>query len=104
MAMSDTIYYCLLADESLSTPFISALTVRPIDQTQVDEWYPSWNGPGWELDLTWVHIQDEEEIELWWKPDSQVYQLSALSLILITLYYFKVCRCCLMWLTFLDWT
>lgn len=49
MAMSDTIYYCLLADESLSTPFISALTVRPIDQTQVDEWYPSWNAPGWEL-------------------------------------------------------
>ena len=54
MAMSDTIYYCLLEDQSLSTPFISALTVRPINQSQVDEWYPSSNGPGWELSQGYI--------------------------------------------------
>lgn len=39
MATSNTIHYCLLQDQSLSTPFISALTVRPISQAQVDEWF-----------------------------------------------------------------
>lgn len=38
-AVNDTIYLCLVQDQSMSIPFVSAITVRPIDANQATGWY-----------------------------------------------------------------
>jgi hypothetical protein len=40
-AVNDTIYLCLVQDESMSVPFVSAITVRPIDAQIASGWYTS---------------------------------------------------------------
>lgn len=40
-AVNDTIYLCLVQDQSMSIPFVSAITVRPIDAAQAGVWYNS---------------------------------------------------------------
>jgi hypothetical protein len=43
MAKNDTIHYCLVHDQSLSNPFVSAIVVRKIDQAIADVWFNSSN-------------------------------------------------------------
>lgn len=40
-AVTDTIYLCLVQDESMSIPFVSAIMVRPITPLQVSQWFSS---------------------------------------------------------------
>lgn len=43
MAKNDTIHYCLVQDQSLSNPFVSAIVVRKLDQAVADVWFNSSN-------------------------------------------------------------
>ena len=90
MAMSDTIHYCLLEDQSLSTPFISALTVRPIAQSQVEDWFPSLNGPGWELSNGYI-FRTKRRLNFGGNQILRYVSRQLLSHILIT---YIICRCC----------
>ena len=40
-AVNDTIYLCLVQDESMSIPFVSAITVRPINAQLANDWFTS---------------------------------------------------------------
>ena len=44
-AVNDTIYLCLVRDQSMSIPFVSAITVRPIDATLATYWYTYFTDP-----------------------------------------------------------